>query len=235
MVKKRGRYQGTRRVYGESTHRKKFKKDRKEWKNRTVVCYTPSICPDIMRVCLPYFQRGNVAGTGITDIVFRGNSCFDPDFTGVGAQPIGFDVWAGFYRRYRVIGSHITVYANSLDAADALAMFVVPLNTNTALTSPEQLCEQQDAKKMILGLQTGDSRYVLTHYMETSKMMGIAKNAYRNEFELSAPIGNNPTREWYWHCGLFDVSSLLDLQNADFMFEVKYYVEFFDKETLVRS
>lgn len=40
---------------------------------------------------------------------FRANSVFDPDFTGTGHQPMGFDEWSALYERYTVYGSKINV------------------------------------------------------------------------------------------------------------------------------
>jgi len=49
---------------------------------------------------------------GITNTVanhtFRANGMYDPDFTGVGHQPYGFDQYMAFYQHYTVIGAKIT-------------------------------------------------------------------------------------------------------------------------------
>jgi hypothetical protein len=43
------------------------------------------------------------ASTGVlAKYQFRLNSCFDPDFTGTGHQPMGFDQWAAYYNHYVV-------------------------------------------------------------------------------------------------------------------------------------
>jgi len=50
------------------------------------------------------------AGTGgIAEYVFRINSLFDPDFTGTGHQPMGFDQFGAFYSRYVVIGAKVNI------------------------------------------------------------------------------------------------------------------------------
>jgi len=43
--------------------------------------------------------------------VFRGNSLYDPDFTGAGGQPYGHDQWATIYASYIVLRSRIRVTA----------------------------------------------------------------------------------------------------------------------------
>lgn len=41
--------------------------------------------------------------------VYSCNSCFDPDYTGVGHQPLGYDEWSTLYTYYKVLGAKITV------------------------------------------------------------------------------------------------------------------------------
>jgi hypothetical protein len=53
------------------------------------------------------FKIGSTLGsTG--SYVFRANSVYDPDYTGVGHQPMGYDVWAGQYTHYIVEQSRVT-------------------------------------------------------------------------------------------------------------------------------
>lgn len=61
-----------------------------------------------------YYQTINLdigLGGTIASQVFRASSLFDPDYSGVGAQPRGFDQLMTLYDHYVVIGSKITVMA----------------------------------------------------------------------------------------------------------------------------
>lgn len=55
-----------------------------------------------------HYNAGSSFATSSTN-VFSANGCFDPDVTGVGHQPLGFDQWMAVYDHYQVIGSKITV------------------------------------------------------------------------------------------------------------------------------
>lgn len=61
--------------------------------------------PKQKKVRLYYRQRVNlppaVAGA-LSSKVMRMNSIFDPDYTGVGHQPLGHDQWATYYDKYQV-------------------------------------------------------------------------------------------------------------------------------------
>ena len=72
--------------------------------------------PDRMVTKLRYVDNFNLTGSaGVVGAnVFRFNSCFDPDLTGVGHQPMYFDQFCGAagtgpYGRYRVISAKATV------------------------------------------------------------------------------------------------------------------------------
>ncbi len=59
---------------------------------------------------LPYFTAINIDSAGApANHVFSANGCFDPDITGVGHQPLGFDQYMALYDHYKVLSSVITV------------------------------------------------------------------------------------------------------------------------------
>jgi len=67
--------------------------------------------PGKLQVVMRYSTTVNLSNTlaGTTEnYLFRTNSIFDPDFTGIGHQPLGHDQWAAFYNRYKVVRSNIT-------------------------------------------------------------------------------------------------------------------------------
>ncbi len=74
------------------------------------------IVPDKRRVRMRFFVRFtldlSVAGNSHT---FRANGCFDPDVTGIGLQPRGFDQYATLYDRYVVTSSKIVLHGYSPD------------------------------------------------------------------------------------------------------------------------
>jgi hypothetical protein len=53
--------------------------------------------------------RTITSSSGIGEYVYRLNSLFDPDFTGVGGQPPGFDQWKLLYGVYRVLACQVDI------------------------------------------------------------------------------------------------------------------------------
>lgn len=88
---------------------------RRTYKRRRMVRYRRSPIlegfPKRKLVKLRYVQEITI-DAGLSSYAvheFRANSVFDPDFTGVGHQPMGFDEWSALYERYTVYGSKINV------------------------------------------------------------------------------------------------------------------------------
>lgn len=89
------------------TYRRRSRFSRRRYRRRT-----PTIQAATKRVKLRYCSATNIdpgeAGAVATR-VFRCNDLYDPDYTGVGHQPMGFDQWMQFYNHFFVSGSKITV------------------------------------------------------------------------------------------------------------------------------
>lgn len=191
---------------------------------------------DIAYVELRYVFNNTRNAVGIGGNVFRGNGAFDPDFSGIGSQPMGFDQYGALFRRYRVIGSKVKVMAASRDGAETIGMYVVPLTTSApASTSIKGYIEQQYCKTNYMGRADGSSKAMLTHQMSTSKIRGVAMTAIRNDSEYSGPIGGNPNLQWYWSVGFYDLSGNLGTVTVDYQVEITYMVEFFDRDALTTS
>lgn len=68
--------------------------------------------PRSKKVVLTYVQQftNNPGAAGsVTGSTFSCNGMYDPDVSGVGHQPLGFDQWMAMYDHYRVIRSKIQV------------------------------------------------------------------------------------------------------------------------------
>ena len=77
------------------------------------------IVPDKRRVRMRYFFQFTLdISTVGNDYNFRANGCIDPDVTGTGHQPRGFDQYATLYDRYVVTSSKIRVHGYSTANSD---------------------------------------------------------------------------------------------------------------------
>ena len=78
-------------------YKKRRRKSYRKLKTSVAVIRMPSIMPDSIYVNMKYNTAITMTSLlGIGTYVFSMNSIFDPDFTGVGHQPLGHDQWSAF-------------------------------------------------------------------------------------------------------------------------------------------
>lgn len=159
----------------------------------------------------------------------RGNSLYDPDFTGVGVQPYGLDQFMPvFYQRYKVVASKISVYFSStvLTAnCPAIRCFIIPYwDTDLTYHDPSDLGAVPDCKQSYIGVNTKNgSMGKLTNYCTTKKMYP----ANHSDLYCTALYNANPDRPWYWLI-YFDSSLYAALETEPdiyFNIKIKYYVK----------
>lgn len=214
--------------------RKKWKKKYKAMVNNSLVIRGPTITPDSVYVKMHYSQNINLnaAGGAYIEQIFRGNSIQDPDFSGVGGQPLGHDQWAAFYNKYQVMGSKITIRAVTRPTPTSGGTLVVaPVDLSTGFTGILQAAEAPYAKsKVISPFNNVETR--MQCYMGTK-----AKFGYRNTEELNilaALFGANPQEEFFWSVSAAPLDGTGTI-NIDLLCQIVYYVKLFDRKELLRS
>ena len=92
-----------------------------------------SLLKDKMKVTFRYASRIiiNPAAAGNGVHVFSANGMYDPDLTGVGHQPRGFDEVMPLYDHYTVIGSKCTVAACNLSTGGGILGIALKDSTTT--------------------------------------------------------------------------------------------------------
>lgn len=203
---------------------------------KAIICYCPQICPDVMRVQLPYVLSTSWAGGGsiqIQDRVYRANSIFDPDFAVGGGQPLGHDQWSAFYTQYRVYAIKVEVEAMS-DAAIVGGIGIVTLNTSSGIVDRDQIREQQKSKELLLGTDTATAGK-LSHYMTTAQQFGMPNDVVQYDDNLRSSFGSDPSKEYYVHVYGFGIGTGSTNFDVSGRIKLTYYVDLFNKSTLSRS
>jgi hypothetical protein len=186
------------------------------------------ICPDSVRVKLPFTQTltpGTTSG-GLYSYQYRGNSCFDPDYTGTGLQPNGFDQWTAFYNMYVVLGSEIIVeYLASTQAA--MEIVVVPA-FNTALPANTKEAAGWRYARTQLAIPTGNGvKVTMRSRMSTATICGVPDEEVMFGPDFSAAISASPAslQTWYWDVFVQNISNsttLADILRVTLVFDIKF-------------
>lgn len=193
--------------------------------------------PDKIIVKLPYSELVTFGDAlGVQDYVFNLNSIYDPNRTGVGHQPLGYDQWAQFYNRYRVLGAKVVVQANN-NATVGTTMSIIGNNSAGLILGSDATMEQQHMKRMVLSSgQGGKNAGTLVKYFSNARVTGVSNYVYRSSDQYQAQFGANPTEIIVAH--LYQENLLAPGGQASGVIarvNITYYVELFDRNTLALS
>lgn len=188
--------------------RKQQRKKQKKRSRRLVLrspSYVPSGLPTQRITKLRYCESiSRTTTSGVMDrYMYRANGAYDPNLTGTGHQPFGYDQWAALFNHYTVIGSKITV--RTIATVNSTG---VPLHTGIYLadgtSTPYTIYTQfQEAKKgsyrTMLG-SIGEKAYRNTSTFSARSFFGV-KNVMDNQ-NLRALVTTDPSEEAYFHIWL---------------------------------
>jgi hypothetical protein len=157
-----------------------------------------------LRITLPFVQTGIITESGAGLGAFQTfviNGAFDPDFTGSGFQPLGFDQYAQFYGRYRVLSVRVEVQwvARSTSTEPVnVGMYASPQSTlpsaSTAwLVQPTpSLCVSS-----LTGAAGGPCSVTHRRRIKIADVLGITAKEFRDDQDFQAIFTANPARACY--------------------------------------
>jgi hypothetical protein len=186
--------------------------------------------------CDTGFQIIPTSGNGYFDYwIFRGNSPYDPDYSGVGTQPYYWDQFAVLYNNYRARASKITLTLFTTEPDTTLQNIKSTLFPWRANSPPSEI-EFNDLKMLpkCKSLQWNQDRndfYQLT--MKNSCDTGFfSDNPY--DKDTTATVSSNPTDQWYW---IFTTDTLLLTTETTIYFDVviEYDVLFYKRAQIAES
>jgi hypothetical protein len=153
------------------------------------------ILPPHMRTTLTYYEQVNyTAVTTPQTYIFRGNSAFDPNQSGTGNQPVGYDNLATLYDSIYVIGSRIELQLTN-QATSPCQVSLAPTTGTTTLTTFDQSQYYPLTKTIELdGTARGGSSFVKLVCQKST--LGFFNEPYDRDFQTL--VTTNPARQWYW-------------------------------------
>jgi len=148
-----------------------------------------------LRYC-EQLSLGN-GGTGVQDYVYSANGLYDPNITGTGHQPYGFDQIMPFYNHYTVIGSVCKVYcANNQDIPIGVGVALRDDATTFNDIETSVILEQPGVNFMHYGVRNGQPAKALIKTFSARKFFGrppLLDSIYRGTASA------NPNEQAYFH------------------------------------
>lgn len=109
------------------------------------------------RCTLRYYDDVDLGGTGVspTSYIFSANGLYDPDITGTGHQPMGFDQLMALYAHYTVNRSSIKVQFRASTTATALRAAVAVNRGQAALSVFSRVIEEGNVDFGVISAVSG--------------------------------------------------------------------------------
>lgn len=169
-----------------------------------------------------------------TNQIMNLNSIFDPDRTGTGHQPYGYDQMSALYNRYRVLKTkyNIKFHAESF----GFYIVVVPSNGNLATTITNQAsftlaCETPRAKHKVQGM--GAQSVSIGGQINLNDLNGVTIDEYLADDRFQAVFSSSPGELLLLNVGLFNPSG--STLTIDFILELEFFVDIHDPILVAQS
>lgn len=173
-----------------------------------------------------YAEAITTNSLGLNTYRWNLNSLFDPNRTGLGHQPYGYDQIGILYNRYRVISAKYVLSVIS-DTAN-IAFAVLPSNEAAPpITNVSEARENPRAKYMTQN--PGGTLKVLKGNVYLPSLTGRTKTQYMSADSYQAQTGSSPSEIMVLNCfaqGLNDDAAFVT--NPTFNILIEYTVEWFD-------
>jgi len=191
--------------------------------------------PDEMRLILRYNQSPIV--TSITGIgqsyLFRGNSIFDPDLSGVGAQPAYYPELQQIYFRYRVHACRcrLIITPTTNTTTDCVLAALPTTSPMTVSVTLESLKAQNYVRKGMV--MYGGVPLKLNMNIGTAEIFGLPNSVIDADDTFWGDNTTNPGRTWIYQfaCQNVDLASSAAIRVN---FELDYEVTLFNRISVVQ-
>lgn len=166
---------------------------------------------------------------------FNLNSIWDPNRTGVGHQPYGFDTLASLYNRYRVISCGWRIQATGVggQATAPVQIAAIPANEVLLFANVSEIRENPRAKYIVQN--PGAEAVVLSGKSYIPSLVGRNKAQYMADDRYQSLVTTSPNELAVLN--IVGATTFADTPAANIQFNIvlEYTVEFFDIKHLTQS
>lgn len=240
-------YAARRRAYKRSAYRRKAAFRRKAKRN-TVSRRVGFFMPDRYVTKLRYSETIQASTQSITNMpgyfTFTLNGPFDPNYTGTGYQPFGWDQLVQFYGNQVTTGSSITAViapqVGSTAVSQQTTFCLLPW-----LNSTPPFANDPDSIRSLPYVKVSNS-YVnsnvftrsarLKSYMSVAKLAGISRERVLTNSSYSSTNVSVPSALHYWHLYCFPFQAdQSQSQTYRIQVTITYYIQFFGRTLQLAS
>lgn len=195
--------------------------------------------PDSMTVKLTYADQftldPGVGGTPAT-YVFRANGCNDPDYTGTGHQPYGWDEYTTLYNHYIVLGSKIELVAtNSGDDTNSMNLISLYVSANSTVASNAltDVLERPNQKYILVGARNAGPKKLWKNF--SAKRFFDLTDLNDNRDHMGAAVNADPTEQAYFIVAASPYQAGVNTNATACTIKITYIVRFSERKNLTQS
>lgn len=223
--------------------------------NQTLTRFYKSMpFPHIKRVRLNYqgycaLNTTSLSATFGTSQSICLNSLFDPDQTGVGHQPYGYDqlcALAGPYNRYKVNAAKVTLIFFGLNGGDSdsalqqcMGGCVLENPTQGAYNIAGKTIEaigEQNMSQIVRLNNTGAAHGQISFYIPMYKAFNWGKKDFqREQSNTTGPWDNEPASKVLLKCAIACLSAPTTQVGCYMTYRITYYAELYSRQILAQS
>lgn len=195
--------------------------------------------PKVRRAKLRYCETITIPFQSIgtfQSYVFAAGNAYDPNLSGIGHQPMGWDQWTQYYNHYVVTGSKITAKCYTTKAQSTSRPTVVGLYLADDTTIPfSDITPVVEAKKGTVRVMNANQvSSTISSYYSAKKFFNIT-DIKDNYTRLGAPVTTGPTEQAYFV--FYHAPLVLGEESQEFtvMFTLEYVIEFSEPKDIPQS
>jgi len=168
----------------------------------------------------------NPASASVANHVFTANGLFDPNITGAGHQPRGFDQIMTMFDHYVVIGSKMVARFSNPNNSQAIFGGIVLRDSQDITTNVRDWEENGYVRTVMVSSSNGTGGSTLTYACNPSKFLGRSKPL--SDSQLKGSVISNPTEQAYFHVGSWPIDAASDLSVLACNITIEYIVAFIE-------
>lgn len=160
----------------------------------------------------------------VASYVLRANDLYDPDFTGTGHQPMGFDQMMVFYNHFTVVRSRLTVSFENYSLAAAAHCIVRADGDSTSMTVPSRIQELGGLVEIVCEYkQASGSNKTAVLDIDVAKFQGVSRSALTADPSLQGSSGASPQEIVYYHIEMWNNLAASGSVVVDYILEQDAY------------
>lgn len=170
-----------------------------------------------------------IANQNANKYAYSTNSCYDPNNSGTGHQPYGFDQWALIYNHYKVMSSSIRLLTTSV-ASQTGAIYGIKVDDNaTVAVDVNSLMEQKSSRYNIVNNQSAPSSLSYT--------WNLRKSMDPTDDNVSAVVTNSPVDQEFFiiYAATANPADTTSNQYITLQVQIDYIVQFSELRDFANS